>query len=210
MSEKTVLVSVETSHPYFFSTEESMQELSRLATTAGAEVVGELYQKRESPDPTFFLGKGKVQELGALCRSLDAKLVIFDQDINSAQENNISEELNIKVINRTELILDIFALHAHTREGKLQVELAQTEFSLTRLVGQGTELSRLGGGIGTRGPGETKLENDRRVIRKKVSELKKELKDLKEERSLRREKRRDSQFSQVSLVGYTNSGKSTL
>jgi GTP-binding protein HflX len=210
VSEKAILVSVETNRPNYFSSEDSMEELGRLAETAGATVVGTLYQKLDKPNSSYFIGSGKLNELKALAAAKGADLIIFDQDINAAQENNLSEELNRKIINRTELILDIFALHAHSREGKLQVELAQNEFFLTRLVGQGTQLSRLGGGIGTRGPGETKLEYDRRVIRKKVSQLKKELQGLKDARKLRREKRTSSSLKQVSIVGYTNAGKSTL
>lgn len=189
---------------------ESMEELERLADTAGAKVVGGITQKREKPDQRFYIGSGKVEELKALVRSLAADLVIFDCSLSPSQERNLEELLEAKVIDRTELILDIFAQHAHSREGKLQVELAQSEFLLTRLTGHGVLMSRLGGGIGTRGPGETKLEYDRRRIRNKISELKRGLEKIIRERALRREARRKSRLPLTALVGYTNSGKSTL
>lgn len=190
--------------------EESLEELKQLARTAGAETIAVLTQQKEIPDRRYFIGKGKVEELKSLCHETKAELVIFDHDILPSQTLNLEEGLGIKVINRTELILDIFAQHAHSKEGKLQVELAQTEYRLTRLTGHGTELSRLGGGIGTRGPGETKLEVDRRKIRKDISNMKKELKNIEKSRRLLREKRKSSQLKSISLVGYTNSGKSTL
>ena len=190
--------------------EESLEELKQLAKTAGAETVGVLTQQKDFPDLKYFIGTGKLEELKALCEETQADLVVFDHDIFPSQTRNLEEALGVKVINRTELILDIFALHAHTKEGKLQVKLAQAEYGLTHLTGHGTELSRLGGGIGTRGPGETKLEVDRRKIRKDISDYKKELSKVQKSRGLLREKRKGSELKTISLVGYTNSGKSTL
>jgi len=189
---------------------ESLAELGQLAATAGAQTIGTLTQKRDKPDPKYFIGEGKLLELKHLCSATQADLIIFDHQISASQARNLESALNLKVIDRTELILDIFAQHALTREGALQVELAQSEFMLTRLSGHGTALSRLGGGIGTRGPGETKLEMDRRRIRKNISLLKKELEAIRKNRHLLREKRRASQILTGALIGYTNSGKSTL
>jgi GTP-binding protein HflX len=205
VSERAVLVGVE-----FQKEDHYLPELARLAATAGAAVVGQLTQKRESPDPAYFLGSGKIEELKALCVSANANLVIFDHELRPSQTRNLEKELGLKVIDRTELILDIFAQRAKTREGKLQVELAQAQFQLTHLTGQGASLSRLGGGIGTRGPGESKLEYDRRESRSRISELKKVLSQIGDERSLKREKRRGSQIPVAAIVGYTNAGKSTL
>jgi GTP-binding protein HflX len=189
---------------------ESMEELERLADTAGAEVIGQLTQKRSMPDQKYFIGSGKLEELKSLAATSNANLVIFDSELSPSQERNLENFLGIKVIDRTELILDIFAQHAKSREGKLQVELAQSNFLLTRLTGHGVLMSRLGGGIGTRGPGETKLEYDRRRIRERISKLRKEIEKVRKERGLRREKRRRSHLPIAALVGYTNSGKSTL
>ena len=205
VSERAVLVGVE-----FQKEDHYLPELARLAQTAGAAVAGELTQKRDHPDPAFFIGSGKIEELRALCASSNANLVIFDHELRPSQTRNLEKELGLKVIDRTELILDIFAQRAKTREGKLQVELAQAQFQLTHLTGQGASLSRLGGGIGTRGPGESKLEYDRREIRSRISELKKVLSQIGDERSLKREKRRGSQIPVAAIVGYTNAGKSTL
>ena len=188
----------------------SLPELQRLAETAGAVVVGQLTQKRPRPDPAFFIGSGKIEEIKALAAAKQATLIIFDHELSPAQERNLEEATNLKVVDRTELILDIFAQHARSREGKLQVELAQNSFQLTRLSGHGASMSRLGGGIATRGPGETKLEYDRRHIRAKISQLKKEIDKLAAERERNRENRRRSQVLTAALVGYTNSGKSTL
>ena len=218
-SEKAILIGIEIpatydrdSHLGFrkISLTESMQELERLADTAGAEVAGQIKQKRAKPDQKYFMGSGKLEELKLLINSRKANLVIFDSDLNPSQERNLEEALGIKVVDRTELILDIFAQHARSREGKLQVELAQSNFLLTRLTGHGILMSRLGGGIATRGPGETKLEYDRRRIRERIAGLKKEIEKVRKERSLRREKRRRSHLPIAALVGYTNSGKSTL
>jgi GTP-binding protein HflX len=208
--EKAILVGIELSKKESFFLEESLEELKRLAETAGAEVLSSTHQKREKPDPKYFIGKGKVEEIKGLIHSLGSNLIIFDHELSPSQERNLEEALEIKVIDRTELILDIFAQHAHSKEGKIQVELAQAEFLLTRLTGHGVLLSRLGGGIGTRGPGETKLEVDRRRIRKRISILKKEIKHLQAERQIRREKRKASKLKTAALIGYTNAGKSTL
>lgn len=207
--EKAILVSIK------FKNEktplnESLEELKQLARTSGAQVMGNLSQNREKPDIKYFIGAGKLEELKDLCSTTEADLVIFDHEINPGQIRNLEDALGIKVIDRTELILDIFAQHARTREGVLQVNLAQAEFQMTRLVGHGISLSRLGGGIGTRGPGETKLEVDRRRIRAKISQLKKELEAVKKSRHLLREKRKASNILTGAIVGYTNSGKSTL
>jgi len=188
----------------------TLEELKRLAETAGAVIVGSLAQKRNKPDARYFIGSGKLEELKAKSTAVDANLVVFDHELSPSQERNLEDALGVKVIDRTELILDIFAQHAKSREGRLQVELAQANFLLTRLTGHGVLMSRLGGGIGTRGPGETKLEYDRRVIRKRIAELKDEIEKVRKERFLKREKRRRSQIPVAVLVGYTNSGKSTL
>ena len=190
--------------------DESLDELARLAQTAGARVAARLAQKRPRPDIKYFIGEGKAAELQELLVEHNANLLIFDSELTASQTRNLEELLATKVIDRTELILDIFALHAHSREGKLQVELAQAEFTLTHLSGHGVSMSRLGGGIGTRGPGETKLEYDRRRARRRISELKYEIEKVRRERSLRRDKRRGSRLPVAAIVGYTNSGKSTL
>ncbi|MEK7376752.1 MAG: GTPase HflX [Candidatus Margulisiibacteriota bacterium] len=190
--------------------EDSMKELLLLAKTAGSVVAGSLSQKRDKPDLTTFIGKGKVEELKNLVKEKKANLIIFDNELHASQQRNLEEALGVKVVDRPELIIDIFARHAHTHEGRLQVELAQSQFLMTRLSGKGTSMSRLGGGIGTRGPGETKLEEDRRKIRKRVAELKRELETLKKSRHTRNLSRKSSGLTTVSLVGYTNAGKSTL
>ncbi len=188
----------------------SLPELGRLAATAGAQVVGSLTQKRDRPDPKCFIGSGKVEELRAMAAAKSCNLIIFDHELKPSQNRNLEQQLGAKVIDRTELILDIFAQHAKTREGKLQVELAQSSFLLTRLTGHGAQMSRLGGGIGTRGPGETKLEYDRRKIRSRISALKEEIEQVRKERALKRERRRGTLVPSASIIGYTNAGKSTL
>lgn len=188
----------------------SLPELASLAATAGALVVGQLTQNRARPDPKYFIGSGKLEELKIQVLTSQANLVIFDHELTPAQTRNLEDILGKKVIDRTELILDIFAQHAKSRDGKLQVELAQATFLLTRLTGHGASMSRLGGGIATRGPGETKLEYDRRNIRSKVSTLKEELEKVRKERLIKREQRRQSQIPAASNIGYTNAGKSTL
>ncbi|MCL9662983.1 GTPase HflX [Paenibacillus hunanensis] len=192
------------------NTEGSIQELVSLAETAGVEVLEQMTQNRETPDTRWFIGKGKVEELRILLEALGANTVIFDQELSGAQVRNLEEHLDAKIIDRTQLILDIFAQRAKTREGILQVELAQYSYLLPRLSGQGKNLSRLGGGIGTRGPGETKLETDRRHIRTRITDLKRQLEEVMRHRTLYRERRKKSGVVQVALVGYTNAGKSTL
>ena len=190
--------------------EESIHELERLAETAGAVVVGTFIQRRDRPDAAFFLGKGKVSEMAMEIQNRGASLLILDDELTPSQQYNLEQVLGIKVIDRTALILDIFAQRARSREGKLQVELAQLKYNLPRLGGQGLSLSRLGGGIGTRGPGETKLEVDRRRIYTKIHDVEKQLDEIKERRSMHRLRRRESRIPLVALVGYTNAGKSTL
>jgi GTP-binding protein HflX len=188
----------------------SLQELVQLAETAGVEVLDVLRQNKETPDSKWFIGKGKVEELRMAADGLGANTAIFDQELSGAQVRNLEESLDLKIIDRTQLILDIFAGRAKTREGIIQVELAQLSYLLPRLSGQGKNLSRLGGGIGTRGPGESKLETDRRHIRGRITELKRQLDEVVKTRELHRERRRKAGAVQVALVGYTNAGKSTL
>jgi GTP-binding protein HflX len=189
---------------------QALDELRELATSAGARVVGEIIQHRQHPDPVTFIGKGKVEELRESVLMEGADLVICDDELTASQARNLEEMVDVKVVDRTGLILDIFARRAHTKEGKLQVELAQLNYRLTRLAGYSDYLSRLGGGIGTRGPGETKLEMDRRQIRHRIATLRREIENIRKHRHLHRERRRREQLPLVSLVGYTNAGKSTL
>ncbi|MFD3445582.1 GTPase HflX [Microbacteriaceae bacterium 4G12] len=188
----------------------SMEELASLAKTAHAEVLLTTTQKRPKFHPATYVGKGKLEELTALVKELEPDVIIFNNELTPSQIRNISNELEARVIDRTQLILDIFAQRAKSREGKLQVELAQLQYALPRLVGQGEALSRLGGGIGTRGPGETKLETDRRHIRSRIDEIKGQLSVIVEHRKRYRERRKQNSAFQVSLVGYTNAGKSTI
>ena len=187
-----------------------LHELRELAKSAGARIVGEVVQRRQRPDPATYIGKGKVEELRELVLEEGVDVVIFDDDLSPSQANNLEESLDTKVVDRTGLILDIFARRARTKEGKLQVELAQLDYRLTRLAGHRSYLSRLGGGIGTRGPGETKLEMDRRQIRHRISTLRDDIEHIRKHRQLHRERRRKDRLPLVSLVGYTNAGKSTL
>ena len=187
-----------------------LRELEELARTAGAEVVGTLIQERERPEPGTYLGSGKIEELRDLVAERNAELVIADDELSPAQQKNLEQALSVKVIDRTGLILDIFAAHARTGEGKLQVELAQLRYNLSRLAGKGTELSRLGGGIGTRGPGEKKLEQDRRVVRNRIAQLSRELEEVVAHRELNRKERTKKKIPVAAIVGYTNAGKSTL
>ena len=190
--------------------EESLEELTGLAEAAGATVVDRVIQERRSPTPAYYFGRGKIDDIGEAAREHGANLFISDDALSPIQERNITETLGIKVIDRTALILDIFAQRARTSEGKLQVELAQLMYLLPRLVGQWTHLERLGGGIGTRGPGETQLESDRRVIRHRVMQIRRELEGVQVHRRLQREGRRKRGAPIVALVGYTNAGKTTL
>jgi GTP-binding protein HflX len=190
--------------------QESLEELSRLVEAAGATVVHRFVQERPAPTPALYFGKGKIEEIGADAKARGANLFISDDPLTPIQERNISEALGIKVIDRTALILDIFAQRARTSEGKLQVELAQLTYLLPRLVGQWTHLERLGGGIGTRGPGETQLESDRRVIRRRVMKIQRELEGVRMHRRLQRQGRQRARIPVVALVGYTNAGKTTI
>ncbi len=190
--------------------EESLRELRELTASAGARVMEVFLQEKAELDSSYLVGKGKLQEIQDAVVGWQADLVVFDEDLTTAQLRNLEEFLGTKVIDRSELILDIFTQRARSREGKLQVELAQLEYLLPRLTGRGLALSRLGGGIGTRGPGETKLETDRRTIRVRLSRIRKELQRLEQRRELQRRKRQGVPIPTVSLVGYTNAGKSTL
>ena len=189
---------------------ESMEELKELAKAAGAEVVGSLIQNRQSRDAAFYVGKGKVEEIKAYSDSLGATVVIFNDELSGAHIRNIEEVVGIKVIDRTTLILDIFAQRALSKEGKLQVELAQLNYRLPRLYGMGGQMSRTGAGIGTRGPGEQKLEIDKRNILNKAADIRRELREVKKIRETQRVQRLKSSIPIVALVGYTNAGKSTL
>lgn len=200
--ERAVLVGIES--------EESLDELEELAKTAGAETVLRVLQKRPKPDPVFCVGKGKAEELSLRCQAAQADLVIFDEELSGVMQKNLEETLRLKVVDRTALILDIFAARASTREGKLQVEMAQLRYRSQRLLGQGLVLSRLAGGIGTRGPGESKLEVNRRRIRECLTDLERELEQIERQRGLRRQSREKNGVPIVALVGYTNAGKSTL
>ena len=191
--------------------ERSLEELARLADTAGAIVVGAMLQKKTRPDTATYIGSGKAEELALDCQAKDADIVIFDDELSGVQTRNLEDVLRgVKVLDRTTLILDIFAQRAQSREGRLQVELAQMAYQLPHLMGHGVSMSRLGGGIGTRGPGETRLEMDRRCIRRRMSDLRREIKELEDQRSLRRSRREKNRVPVVALVGYTNAGKSTL
>ena len=193
-----------------WSLEDSVEELKQLADTAGAQVVARFLQKRPKPDPAFFIGKGKVQELALFVQQENIDICIFDDELTPAQQRNIEQAMGVRVLDRTALILDIFAQRARTNEGKLQVELAQLQYTLPRIMGKGLSLSRLGGGIGTRGPGETKLEVDRRRIRDRIAYIKECIGKVKSVRDLHRAGRAKADVATVSLVGYTNAGKSTL
>ena len=193
-----------------YSDDSTIDELAELAKTAGAEVVAKVLQPKDAPDVATYLGKGKIEELTELCHNTDANLIIFDDELSASQRNNIEDITGVRVTDRSTLILDIFASRAQSAEGKLQVELAQLKYILPRLMGIGKSLSRLGAGIGTRGPGETKLETDRRHIRNHISKIQSQLKEVEKRRSYMRERRKKDGFQTVALVGYTNAGKSTL
>jgi len=200
-AEKALIISTDS--------ETSLDELASLASTAGAIVVARTLQKRK-PDPATYIGSGKAESLALECQALEIDLAIVDDELTGAQQRNLEEALGVRVVDRTALILDIFARRAESREGKLQVELAQLKYRLPRLTGLGTVLSRLGGGIGTRGPGETQLEVDRRRIRRRIDDLTAELRELSRQRDARRARRKKTEQTVVALVGYTNAGKSTL
>lgn len=205
--DKAILAAVDCGE---YDAESSVRELEELAKTAGAEVLASIIQKRPAPEPATVLGEGKIDELKDLVQQLEADLVIFDCELTASRIRNIEEIVNVRVIDRTMLILDIFAGRAVTNEGKLQVELAQLKYRLPRLAGIGASMSRLGGGIGTRGPGETKLETDRRHIRSRINKLEENLKELEKRREFSRSRRKKDNVLTAAIVGYTNAGKSTL
>lgn len=205
--EKALLVSVDTGE---FDAQASIDELEELAHTAGAEVVGKVIQKKDTPEKATFVGVGKLAEIIAFCQNIHVDVIICDSELSPSQQRNLEKLTRVRVIDRTTLILDIFAMRARTSEGKLQVELAQLRYQLPRLAGQGIELSRLGGGIGTRGPGETKLESDKRHIRRRIQKLQEELRELEKRRNQMRRRREKDGVQTVAIVGYTNAGKSTL
>jgi GTP-binding protein HflX len=193
-----------------FDADESLAELHTLAESAGAEVVGELLQRRDRPDPATLIGAGKLEEIAGAAASANADVLLFDHDLSPSQQRNIEKIVQRRVIDRTQLILDIFARHARTREGQLQVELAQLHYMLPRLAGHGIEMSQLGGGIGTRGPGETKLETDKRKIARRVRHVEQQIENVRRIRTQQRQRRESAPVATVALVGYTNAGKSTL
>jgi len=208
--ERAILVNVATTKAEKDEAEESLAELAGLAAAAGAEVAGKVFQVRPRLNPRWIVGEGKVADIAREVRETSADLVIFNRNLNAAQQRNLEDEIKVKVIDRTQLILDIFAQRARTNEGKLQVELAQLSYRLPRLRGKGLSLTQQGAGIGTRGPGEKKLEVDRRRITDRITKIKREIDGLQKRRSSQRESRRRSPVPTVSLVGYTSSGKSTL
>jgi len=200
-----------------FSAQESMSELRELATSAGADVVGEFVQAREKPDPATLIGRGKLEEIAGAAASAQADLIIFDHDLSPSQQRNVEDAIEVRVIDRTQLILDIFARHARTREGQLQVELAQLEYLLPRLTGRGVEMSQIAstamgsrGPIGTRGPGETQLETDRRKIAQRIRHIQQQVENVRRTRAQQRQRRESVPVATIALVGYTNAGKSTL
>lgn len=205
--ETSVLVGLDTGD---YDAEVSIDELEELAKTAGSKVLAKIIQKKEKPDPATYIGSGRLKEIRNFCRDNEADLIIFDCELSPSQQRNVENFTDVRVIDRTTLILDIFAARARSKEGRIQVELAQLKYSLPRLGGKGTELSRLGGGIGTRGPGETKLESDRRHIRRRIEALSAELKEIEKRRIRMRNRREKTGIESVAIVGYTNAGKSTL
>lgn len=214
-AERAILVGLETSQSRLENmsereAEESLDELEELANTAGAVVLDKILQRKQTRDAAFYVGKGKIEELALMCQATDVQLIIFDNELSGAQIRNIEQMTGARVIDRSTLILDIFAQRAISKEGKLQVELAQLKYKLPRLTGQGVDLSRLGGGIGTRGPGEKKLEVDKRHIRRRVTYLEQELEQLEKRRDYMRGSREKNNTPIIAIVGYTNAGKSTL
>ncbi|MEW5900927.1 MAG: GTPase HflX [Acidobacteriota bacterium] len=208
--ENAILVHLATSPQEKAEAEESMDELAQLAAAAGALVMEKVFQNRPRVSPKYFIGEGKAEELAQKCAELGAHLIIFDHNLSPTQQRSLEDKARVKVVDRTQLILDIFARRAKSNEGKLQVELAQLNYLLPRLVGKGIALSRLGAGIGTRGPGEKKLEEDRRRITDRISRIEEEIQRIQKRRESQRSSRRSSPVPTVSLVGYTSSGKSTL
>lgn len=205
--EKAVLIAVDTGD---YDAQVSIDELEELAKTAGAKVLCQMVQKRDTIEGATFVGKGRLKEIAEFCRDNDADVIIADGELTPVQVRNIEDETDTRVVDRTTLILDIFAGRARSKEGKLQVELAQLKYSLPRLTGKGTSLSRLGGGIGTRGPGETKLETDKRHIRRRIQYIREELDDVQRRRNMQHQRRKKNGVCVVAIVGYTNAGKSTL
>ncbi len=210
IEQKAILVGMSTGSNKEINIESSMKELKELAQAAGATVIHEMIQNKQKVDVAFYIGKGKVEEIKILCDEMDANLVIFNDELSGAQIRNLEEAMDVTVIDRTILILDIFAHRAQSKEGKLQVELAQLQYRLPRLVGLGKSLSKTGAGIGARGPGEKKLELDRRHILSRIHDIKKELEEVKKNRQIQRKQRQKNEIPIVALVGYTNAGKSTL
>lgn len=210
MTEKAILVGCQLPHVTDERFQYSMEELASLTKTAGGESVSVMTQKRNRQDSATYIGKGKVEELEVLCKEFECDVIIFNDELSPSQLKALATALDVKIIDRTQLILDIFAKRARTREGKLQIELAQLQYALPRLSGQGISLSRQGGGIGARGPGETKLETDRRHIRNRIHEINGQLSAVKEHRTRYRERRKKNGVFQIAIVGYTNAGKSTL
>lgn len=208
--EKTLLVTVDLKHKEGWSTPERAAELKELALSSGATVIHEEIVKRDKISPAHFIGKGKAQEISAACNEMDIDIVIFNNDLTGTQQKNLEEIIQTKTVDRTQLILDIFARRAKSNEGKIQVELAQLLYLMPRLTGRGILLSRLGGGIGTRGPGEQKLEVDRRRIRSRITKLKRDLDNISKQRYTRRKQRSSFSLLAIAIIGYTNAGKSTL
>ncbi len=206
----TILVGLRDPHQTQQDTLDVLEELRRLVETAGGQVLHTLWQRREGPSSQTLIGSGKVQELALLVQDLGANMVVFDRELSPSQVRALEEQVGVRVVDRSEVILDIFAQRARTRAGKLQVELAQLNYLLPRLVGRGRTMSRLGGGIGTRGPGETQLEMERRAIQRRITKLRQEVKDLRAHRQRLRQRREQAEIPVIAIVGYTNAGKSTL
>ncbi len=208
--ESAVLVAIDTGATGSWFPEDILDELNELAQTAGADVTKCFVQRRKKPDVAYYVGEGKAEEIREYCIDNSIDMIIFAEELSPGQKRNLEEKTETKIIDRTELILDVFAMRARSKEGKLQVELAQLNYLLPQLSGKGTVLSRLGGGIGTRGPGETKLETDRRHIRNRIHDIEQEIKELRKHRQLHRKSRRSIPLATIALVGYTNAGKSTF